>query len=199
MTGDWGMASHGADAEAAEDAVVAARAGTRASEPGAGEDFFIADDEVGFCFVARGADASAVEGARGTDASDVEGARGADAADGEGARGADATGGEGGPVGWVSRFNVCNALILSGGSFRFDCFFFLAFDAASLPFFHGPCFGSVAFSGGGGGSFDSVAERSFAISAAFALSYAIQPLGRRCLCGRRVAASTLTFLGMMRN
>jgi hypothetical protein len=215
LTGDWGMASHGADAEAAEDAVVAARAGTRASEPGAGEDFFIADDEVGFCFVARGADASAVEGARGTDASDVEGARGADAADvevdrgagatgGEGGpvgwvRGAGATGGEGGPVGWVSRFEVCNAMILSGGSFRFDCFFFLAFAAARLPFFHGPCFGSVAFSGGGGGSFDSVGERSFAISAAVALSYAIQPLGRRCLCGRRVAASTLTFLGMMRN
>ena len=199
LTGDWGMASHGADAEAAEDAVVAARAGTRASEPGAGEDFFIADDEVGFCFVARGADASAVEGARGTDASDVEGARGADAADVEVDRGAGATGGEGGPVGWVSRLEVCNAMILSGGSFRFDCFFFLAFDAASLPFFHGPCFGSVAFSGGGGGSFDSVGERSFAISAAFALSYAIQPLGRRCLCGRRVAASTLTFLGMMRN
>ena len=199
MTGDWGMASHGTDAEAAEDAVVAARAGTRASEPGAGDDFFIADDEVGFCFVARGADASAVEGARGTDASDVEGARGADAADVEVDRGAGATGGEGGPVGWVSRLEVCNAMILSGGSFRFECFFFLAFDAASLPFFHGPCFGSVAFSGGGGGSFDSVAERSFAISAAFALSYAIQPLGRRCLCGRRVAASTLTFLGMMRN
>ena len=199
MTGDWGMASHGADAEAAEDAVVAARAGTRASEPGAGDDFFIADDEVGFCFVARGADASAVEGARGTDTSDVEGARGADAADVEVDRGAGATGGEGGPVGWVSRLEVCNAMILSRGSFWFDCFFFLAFDAASLPFFHGPCFGSVAFSGGGGGSFDSVGERSFAISAAFALSYAIQPLGRRCLCGRRVAASTLTFLGMMRN
>ena len=124
-------------------------------------------------------------------------ARGADASDGEGAQGADAADGEGGSVGWVRKLEVSNAM-LSGGSFQFDCFFFLPFDA-SLPFFHVPCFGSVALFRGGLGSLDSASGRSFSISAAFALSYAIQPLWRGCLCGRRVAASTLTFLGMTHN
>ena len=50
--GDWGMSSHGADAEAADNVVVAAKAGTQASEPGAGDNSCRADDEVDFCFVA---------------------------------------------------------------------------------------------------------------------------------------------------